>query len=104
MPLKPHSKYLFSMKRKYQTLVFILISVICVSFIIVFSNNPKKIASVQDHLEEISGIEFDKDGNLWAINDGNNTPQLHRLDSLGNITKSITITNGENLDRSEERR
>lgn len=86
------------MNRKYQIIIFILISVACVAFIIVFSNNPKKLGSVNDHLEEISGIEFDKDGNLWAINDGNNAPQLHRLDSLGNITKSITITNGENLD------
>lgn len=86
------------MSRKYQTIIFLVLSVACLVIVIVLSGNPKKIASVHHNLEEISGIEFDKYGNLWAINDGGNTPQLHRLDSLGNITKSITITNGENLD------
>lgn len=86
------------MTRKYQIIILLLSSVVCVIFIAFFYGKAKKIVSVHHDLEEISGIEFDKDGNLWAINDGGNTPQLHRLDSLGNITKSITITNGENLD------
>ena len=86
------------MNRKYQIIIFLLLAVACGVFILVFKGKPKKIASVHHDLKEISGIEFDKDGNLWAINDAGNSPQLHRLDSLGNITKSITITNGENLD------
>lgn len=86
------------MNRKHQITIFLLLSVACVIFIAIFNSKAKKIVSVPLDLKEISGIEFDKDGNLWAINDGGNTPQIHRLDSLGNITKSITITNGKNLD------
>jgi len=34
-----------------------------------FLNYDHKLLSVSSELGEISGIEYDKDGNLWAIND-----------------------------------
>lgn len=64
----------------------------------IYKNYRNKIASVSDHLDEISGIEFDKAGNLWAINDGGNSPQIHQIDSLGNIVRSIRISNAKNVD------
>ena len=47
-----------------------------------------------DSLKEISGIEFDKAGNLWAINDGGNSAEIHQIDSLGNIHRSIMRIKG----------
>jgi len=64
----------------------------------IYKNYRNKILSVSDHLNEISGIEYDKNGNLWAINDGGNSPQIHHIDSLGNISRSIRITNAKNVD------
>lgn len=64
----------------------------------VYENYSYKILSVSPALKEISGIEFDKAGNLWAINDGGNSAEIHQIDSLGNIHRSIRITNAKNID------
>jgi len=77
---------------------------ISVSLIIIFLlwkaflNYDNKILSVTSDLGEISGIEYDKDGNLWAINDSGNSTEIHQIDSLGQIHRSIEITNAKNID------
>ena len=86
------------MKRKYQILIFLVLAIACLLYVVFYNNKAEKIVALSIELSEVSGIEFDKDGNLWAINDGDNTQQIHRIDSLGNVTKSITIVNGKNLD------
>ncbi|MBU2925432.1 hypothetical protein Q4506_05960 [Colwellia sp. 4_MG-2023] len=57
-----------------------------------------KVVTLDSRIKEVSGIEFDKAGNLWAINDGGNSAQIHQVQSDGKIKKSVTITNGRNLD------
>jgi len=57
-----------------------------------------KLVTLDSKLKEISGIEFDKAGNFWGINDGGNSAQLHQIQSDGQVSKSITITNAKNLD------
>ena len=57
-----------------------------------------KLVTLDTKLKEISGIEIDKAGKLWGINDGGNTAQLHRIDKDGKVSKSITISNAKNLD------
>lgn len=64
----------------------------------IYTNYKNKVLSVSHDLKEISGIEYDKDGNLWALNDGGNSPEIHQIDSLGNIQRSIKITNAKNID------
>lgn len=61
-------------------------------------NYAHKFLSLPKELKEISGMEFDKDGNLWTINDGGNSTEIHQLDSLGKIKKSINIYNAKNID------
>ena len=63
-----------------------------------YLNYSNKFISVSPSLHEISGIEFDKAGNLWAINDSGNSTEIHQIDSLGNINRSIKITNAKNID------
>lgn len=63
-----------------------------------FLNYDNKYLSVSPDLGEISGIEFDKAGNLWAINDSGNSPEIHQIDSLGEIHRSVKITNAKNID------
>lgn len=57
-----------------------------------------KLVTLDSKLKEISGIEVDKAGNLWGINDGGNLAQVHRIQSDGKVDKTITITNARNLD------
>lgn len=57
-----------------------------------------KVVTLDSKLKEISGVEVDKAGKLWAINDGGNLAQVHRIQSDGKIDKTITITNAKNLD------
>jgi len=82
-----------------RTLFIISISLIAI-FIAwkAYLNYSNKFVSVSPSLHEISGIEFDKAGNLWAINDSGNSTEIHQIDSLGNIHRSITITNAKNID------
>ena len=63
-----------------------------------FLNYDNKLLSVASNLGEISGIEFDKDGNLWAINDSGNSTEIHQIDSTGHIYRSVEITNAKNID------
>jgi len=57
-----------------------------------------KYATIDPQLKEISGIEFDKDKNLWAINDGGDEAKLYQLNKDGSIERSITVTNAKNID------
>ncbi|PKG81000.1 hypothetical protein CXF85_19745 [Colwellia sp. 75C3] len=57
-----------------------------------------KVVTLDSMLKEISGIEVDKAGNFWGINDGGNSAQLHQIKRDGTVSKSITITNAKNLD------
>lgn len=58
----------------------------------------KRYVPIDNDLEEISGIEFDKNNDLWAINDGGNSPEIHQIDTLGKIKRSIRISNAKNVD------
>ena len=57
-----------------------------------------KYVTIDEQLKEISGIEFDKQQRLWAINDGGNEPKLYQVNKDGSIGRTITITNAKNLD------
>ena len=84
------------MKKKFFLILIILLA-LSLSWKI-YKNYKNKIVSVSNHLDEISIIEFDRLGNLWALNDGGNSPEIHQIDSLGNISRSIRITNAKNID------
>ena len=64
----------------------------------IYTLYSKKEISVDPKLKEISGIEFDKQKRLWAINDGGNEPKLYRLNQDGSIAKEILVENAKNID------
>jgi hypothetical protein len=79
----------------------VLISMLIVSVIILMAINQlysHKVVTLDRKLKEISGIEVDKAGNFWGINDGGNLAQLHQIQKDGKVSKTITITNARNLD------
>jgi hypothetical protein len=79
----------------------VLISILIVSVIILMAINQlysHKVVTLDSKLKEISGIEVDKAGNFWGINDGGNLAQLHQIQKDGKVSKTITITNARNLD------
>lgn len=57
-----------------------------------------KYVTIDKTLTEISGIEFDKNMKLWAINDGGDKAKLYQVDKNGEVKKTITITNAKNID------
>lgn len=84
---------------KKRKLIILIIALVFLAFLWnIYKNYSNKLLSVTHHLDEISGIEFDKSGNLWAINDSGNTTEIHQIDTLGNIIKSININNAKNID------
>ncbi|MBQ4833449.1 hypothetical protein J8L70_09385 [Pseudoalteromonas sp. MMG010] len=58
----------------------------------------KKVISIDSKLKEISGIEYDKHNNLWAINDGGDDAKLYQINKQGHIKKEILVTNAKNID------
>ena len=59
------------------TIIFLVVAAFIGTSI--YTLYSKKEISVDPKLKEISGIEFDKQQRLWAINDGGNEPKLYRL-------------------------
>jgi hypothetical protein len=57
-----------------------------------------KVMTIAPTLIEVSGLEYDKSGKLWAINDGGDESNLYQLDTQGRIKKTITIWNAKNID------
>ena len=87
------------MKIRKRTIFFNSVLLIS-SFILwkAYLNYNNKWISVEDKLGEISGIEFDKAGNLWAIYDSGTSTEMHQIDSTGHIKRSINIYNAKNID------
>ncbi len=74
------------MEIRKRTLFIISFSVIAIFLTWkIYLNYTNKLLSITPSLSEISGIEYDKNGNLWAINDSGNSTEIHQIDSLGNI-------------------
>jgi len=78
------------------TIAFLVIAALVGSSI--YTLYSKKEISVDPKLKEISGIEFDKQKRLWAINDSGDDPKLYRLNKDGSIAKEILVTNAKNID------
>lgn len=60
--------------------------------------DEKKSFTIDKQLKEISGIEFDRNKKLWAINDGGDGAKLYQLNGNGEITRTIEIENAKNWD------
>ena len=78
------------------TIIFLVVAAFIGTSI--YTLYSKKEISVDPKLKEISGIEFDKQQRLWAINDGGNEPKLYRLNKDGSIAKEILVENAKNID------
>ena len=82
----------------YAIVIFSTLLVIALTLTAINQLYSSKLVTLDSKLKEISGIEVDKAGNLWGINDGGNLAQVHRIQSDGKVDKTITITNARNLD------
>lgn len=85
-------------KSVYAIVILSTLLVLILALIATYTLYSTKLVTLDSKLKEISGIEFDKAGNFWGINDGGNSAQLHQIESNGKVSKSITITNAKNLD------
>ena len=84
-------------KRRKLFLLFLVIALLITAWK-AYKNYSHKLLSVSTELKEISGLEFDKNGDLWAINDGGNSPEIHLINTLGQVSKSVLISNAKNVD------
>jgi len=64
----------------------------------IYTLYSKKEINIDPRLHEISGIEFDKNQRLWAINDSGDDPKLYQLDQDGSIAREVLVTNAKNID------
>ncbi|NMP31726.1 hypothetical protein HII17_09140 [Thalassotalea sp. M1531] len=80
------------------TFALLLVIVFCFIGFRVYKLYHNKITSIAPEVNEISGAEFDKHGNFWAINDGGDGPLLYHLNRQGEIVRTIEITNALNKD------
>ena len=59
------------------------------------------IARIPKELTEISGMERDASGIIWAINDSGNQPYVYQINERGEIIKKTWIANATNQDWEE---
>lgn len=85
-------------KSVYAIIILSTLLGLLLTLMAIYTLYSTKLVTLDSKLKEISGIEFDKAGNFWGINDGGNSAQLHQIESDGKVSKSITITNAKNLD------
>ncbi len=58
----------------------------------------KRITKLNSKVEETSGLLYFQN-NLWTFNDSGGLPELYEIDSIsGEITKTLTIKNAQNID------
>ena len=57
-----------------------------------------KFVTLDPQLKEVSGIEFDKRGRLWAINDSGDGPFLYQVDDKGKVQRRVQVVNAKNID------
>lgn len=86
------------MRIVYKVFIFLALLAIIIGSLLLYKTFRNELESVSDHLSELSGIQFDRAMNLWGINDSGNPPELYQIDSTGNITRTIRITNAKNID------
>ncbi len=79
----------------------IVVSLILIAIMVsmsIYTLYSTKVGTFDVQLTEVSGIEFDKAGGFWAINDGGDDPNLYQVNRDGNIIKTIAVTNAKNID------
>ncbi len=85
-------------KSVYAVAVVSILIVITFTLAAIHQLYSSKLFTLDSKLKEISGIEVDKAGQFWGINDSGNLAELHQIQADGKVNKTITITNAKNLD------
>ena len=78
-------------------IISVLVTGMIASYLIYYLYQHKFV-TLDPQLREVSGIEFDKRGRLWAINDGGDGPYLYQVDEQGQVQQRIEVTNAKNID------
>ncbi|PCJ63643.1 MAG: hypothetical protein COA58_16020 [Bacteroidetes bacterium] len=76
--------------------VYIFLSLILSN--VAVSQTTRTVVKLSDDLQENSGMVHYGSGLLYFINDGGNTPQLHRYDTFSKQYNKVTVTNASNVD------
>lgn len=82
----------------YLLLLFVVLFFLSFQGYRIWQLKQTQFVDFEYELKEISGIEFDKNQWLWAINDGGDEPKIYQLSAHGTIKKTIQITNAKNWD------
>lgn len=59
------------------------------------------VVRLPSDLYESSGIAMTLPGRIWSHNDSGNENKIYCIDTLGNLLKTITVTNASNVDWEE---
>lgn len=63
--------------------------------------NPRLIHSLPSALTESSGVTAQNANSVWSHNDATNNNELYQFDTLGNLLRTLVITNAVNTDWEE---
>ncbi len=86
------------MSKTKKIFFFGIVIIFIIASAILYKSFHNEIESVTTKLDELSGFEYDQSGNLWGIDDSGNPPEIYRIDTIGNISKTIKIANAKNID------
>lgn len=87
-----------TLRNSLYALLGIVVLTLVLFALAVYQLYQNKLLTVDEKLTEISGIEFDKKNQLWAINDSGDDPNIYQLAQDGSISRTIRISNAKNID------
>ncbi len=79
-------------------------TLLCISNHLLAQNitiSPRLIRTLPTNLKESSGIIALSPNRIWSMNDGGNEPMLYQVDTIGNVLKTVRVTNQANIDWEE---
>lgn len=62
---------------------------------------PRLIHSLPSVITESSGVTTQNVNDVWSHNDGGNNSEIYQFDTLGNLLRTLFITNAQNTDWEE---
>lgn len=77
---------------------FFYFVILCCTVLTACGQQLKTIASLPSVLGENSGLLYAAPNSIWTHNDGGNANAIYELDSLGNIRRTLGISNAQNID------
>lgn len=81
-----------------KTIGFIALILLAITNLNLWSQELELVAKLPRLINESSGVEISSENHIWTFNDSGGNAELYLIDTIGNLLKTLKITNSWNRD------